>query len=72
MILEQLGMQLIREQKPPQQKGPPGFNRSIAVFKKTGFELKLDVQTLTLSSLRQVLDVESLIERAGTDKLLVF
>ena len=71
VILQQLGMQLVREQKPPQQKGPPGFNRNITVFKKTSFELKLDVQTLTLSSLRQVLDVESLIERVETDELLV-
>ena len=71
VILQQLGMQLIRKQKPPQQKGPPGFNRNITVFKKTSFELKLDVQTLTLSSLRQVLDVESLIERVETDELLV-
>ena len=68
VVLQQLGMQLVREQKPPQQKGPPGFNRSIAVFKKTSFEPKLDVRTLTLASLRQALDVESLI---GSVELLV-
>ena len=66
-ILQRIGMQLLSNRKPISNMNIPphitkGFNRNIAVLRKTGEELPLDFREVTVENLRERFDVGRLVE----------
>ena len=62
-VLQKMGMQLISNRRPTMSPGvnhavTKGFNRNIAVFKKSGKELDFDINQVTLDNLESFIPLQ--------------
>lgn len=67
LILQHIGMQVIATKTPNTvatlaRSLTKGFNRPIVILKKVGEEIGIDFTTTTIDNLRDVFDVDSLIQ----------
>lgn len=66
-ILQKIGMQMLSMRKPNSvstvsRSVTKGFNRPIVVMKKVGDDLNIDFSTVTIETIREVFDVDKLLE----------
>ena len=65
-ILQKLGMQLLSKRKPSQveelkQSTVKGFNREVAIFRKTGEDLPFDIREVSLDNVMSFIRLEDFL-----------